>query len=180
MFIKRYLKVLCFVASSLILISCAPSDADIYSKNTPELTVQNYFNGSAQAYGVLQNWRGEQSRRFVVTLNGQWKNKQEGLLHEEFVFDDGEKQSRDWTLTMVDAHHFTGTAHDVIGVAKGEQYGNTIHMQYVLQIMVDGKKMNISVNDWLYAINDNVVINKSTLTKFGLHVGDLTIAFYKK
>ena len=163
----------------MILSGCAGSSAEMYSKNTPTLTIQKYFNGPATAEGMLQNWRGKQTRRFNVVMNGTWTNDKEGILHEEFVFDDGEKQTRDWHLTMIDAHHFTGTAHDVVGVAKGEQYGNTIHMNYVLSVPVNGKPMNIAIDDWLYAINDKTVINKSTLSKFGLNVGYLTIAFTK-
>ncbi len=164
---------------TMILSGCSSPSAEMYSKNTPTLTIQQYFNGPATAEGMLQNWRGKQTRRFNVVMNGTWANDKEGILHEEFVFDDGEKQTRDWHLTMIDAHHFTGTAHDVVGVAKGEQYGNTIHMNYVLSVPVNGKPMNIAIDDWLYAINDKTVINKSTLSKFGLNVGYLTIAFTK-
>lgn len=163
----------------MILFGCSSPSAETYSKNTPTLTIQQYFNGPATAEGMLQNWHGKQTRRFSVVMNGAWKNDKEGILHEAFVFDDGEKQTRDWHLTMIDAHHFTGTAHDVIGIAKGEQYGNTIHMNYVLSIPVNGKPMNISIDDWLYAINDKTVINKSTLSKWGVNVGYLTIAFTK-
>ncbi len=164
----------------MILSSCSSLKAEDYANNTPLLTIQDYFNGPATAEGMLQNWRGKQTRRFSVVMQGTWKNNTEGTLHEEFVFDDGEKQTRDWHLKMLDAHHFTGTAHDVVGVARGEQYGNAIHMNYVLSIPVNGKLMNISIDDWLYAINKQTVINKSTLSKFGLNVGYLTIAFNKK
>jgi len=164
----------------MILSSCSSTKAEDYSTKTPLLTIQQYFNGPATAEGMLQNWRGKQTRRFSVSMQGIWKNNTEGTLHEEFVFDDGEKQTRDWHLTMIDAHHFTGTAHDVVGIAKGEQYGNTIHMNYVLSVPVNGKQINIAIDDWLYAINDKTVINKSTLSKFGFNVGYLTIAFTKK
>ena len=161
------------------LLGCSAPKAETYAQNTPALTVQQYFQGNLTAEGMLQNWQGKQTRRFSVTMTGNWPNAETGTLHEEFVFDDGEKQSRDWTFKMLDAHHFTGTAHDVVGVAKGEQYGNTIHMDYVLAVPVNGKIMNIAIDDWLYAINDHIVINKSTLKKFGLNVGQLTIAFNK-
>ena len=164
----------------MLLSSCSWTDAKEYSNNTPTLTIQKYFNGPLTAEGMLQDWKGKQTRRVSVSMEGVWKDSTQGILHEEFIFDDGEKQTRDWTLNMLDEHHFTGTAHDVVGVAKGEQYGNTIHMRYVLSVPVNGKPMNISIDDWLYAINDQTVINKSTLSKFGLNVGYLTIAFTKK
>jgi hypothetical protein len=164
----------------MILSSCSSHKAEDYSNNTPLLTIQDYFNGPATAEGMLQNWRGKQTRRFSVMMQGTWQSNTEGTLHEEFVFDDGEKQTRDWHLKILDPHHFTATAHDVVGIARGEQYGNTIHMNYVLSVPVNGKQVNISIDDWLYAINKQTVINKSTLSKFGLNVGYLTIAFHKK
>ncbi len=163
----------------MILFGCSSTSAELYSKNTPKLTIQQYFNGPLTAEGMLQNWRGQQTRRFSVKMEGSFENDKQGTLHEEFVFDDGEKQTRDWHFTMVDPHHFTGTAHDVVGVAQGEQYGNAIHMSYVLSVPVNGKPINIAIDDWLYAINDQTVINKSTLSKFGFKVGYLTIAFNK-
>ena len=162
------------------LCGCHSNQAEQYQNNTPTLTIQNYFNGPLKAQGMLQNWNGKQTRRFDITMTGEWKNEKEGQLHESFVFDDGEKQTRDWTLTMIDAHHFVASAHDVVGQARGEQYGNTIHMQYSLRVKVNGKDRDINIDDWLYAMNDKVVINKSTLKKFGLTVGQLTIAFNKE
>ncbi len=179
MLLKKLLNLGLIGVCTMTLLACSNQKAQDYSANTPELTIQKYFNGPSKAYGLLQNWSGKQTRRFSVTMQGHWHDVNKGELHEEFVFSDGEKQTRDWTLTMTDAHHFTATAHDVVGVAKGEQYGNTIHMSYVLAVPVNGKIINLNVDDWLYAINERVVINKSTLKKFGLTVGQLTIAFEK-
>lgn len=166
--------------SAMILSACSSPAPETYAKNTPSLTIQQYFNGPVSAEGMLQNWRGKLTRRFSVEMNGTWKNDKEGVLHEVFVFDDGETQTRDWQLTLIDAHHFTGTAHDVVGVAKGEQQGNALHMNYVLSVPVNGKSINLAVDDWMYAINDKTVINKSTLSKFGLKLGYLTLAFTKR
>ncbi len=178
--LKKTLSLLAIGTLTMTLFGCASNQAKQYQNNTPTLTIQKYFNGPLKAYGMLQNWNGKQTRRFDVSITGVWKNDKEGQLHEFFVFNDGEKQTRDWTLTMADAHHFIGTAHDVVGEAKGEQYGNTIHMQYTLRVKVNGKDRDINIDDWLYAINDKVVINRSTLSKFGLTLGQLTITFSKE
>jgi hypothetical protein len=177
--IRKYLITSLMGVTMLSLFGCSAPKAETYAQNTPVLTVQNYFQGPLKAEGMLQNWQGKQTRRFSVTMVGAWPTNEQGTLHEEFVFDDGEKQSRDWTFKRVDAHHFTGTAHDVVGIAEGEQYGNTIHMNYVLAVPVNGKVINLAIDDWLYAIDDKTVINKSTLKKFGITVGALTIAFTK-
>ena len=177
--LKNFFTMTFFCGLAILLASCSTSQEELYSKKKPPLTVQHYFNGTTKAYGMVQNRSDEVSRRFTVVIQGDWSNPKKGTLHEEFIFDDGEKQTRDWTFTFIDDHHFIGTAADVVGVAHGSQYGDSIHMQYVLAVKVNGKTINLSVDDWLYAINDQIVLNKSTLNKFGITFGHITIAFVK-
>ena len=80
---------------------------------------------------------------------------------------------------MIDDHNFSATAHDVVNIAYGQQYGNAVKMQYVLTIPVDDKKYDIKINDWLFLVNENSLINVSDMKKFGFKVGSLAIGFNK-
>ena len=151
-------------------------DIKTYTNQKPTLTIQDYFNGNIKAKGMIQNWRGQVTRRFQVDMQGNWE-KTTGTLSENFQYDDGEKQIRLWHWRLIDEHHFVGTASDVVGEAHGEQYGNTIHMTYCLKVPVKNKVYEINFDDWLYRIDDKTVFNRAKMKKFGLTVGQLTLSF---
>ena len=169
-----------FLAMSLF--SCSNIQPQDYSANTPKLDIRNYLNGSVKAWGVLENRQGKITRRFSVDMVGRWEGNQ-GILEEQFVFDDGEKSSRTWTIEFTDDHHFTATAGDSVGSATGSQYGNTMQMTYVLDLVVDREKQtryHVNLDDWMYLLDDQILLNKSTIKKFGITFGKLTIFFQKQ
>ena len=163
---------------TMTLFSCSVSNPKIYEKNLPKFDIRKYFDGKLEAYGVVKDWRGKITRRFYVTMTGNWQGN-EGTLEEFFVFDDGEKQSRTWKLKVSDDNNFIGNAGDVIGNAIGKQYGNSVRMDYVLRTPVGNKTYDLKIEDWLYLIDEKHLINESKIKKFGLTLGYLTIGFKK-
>jgi len=169
------------IASSLLCLTlggCSVTKAQVYETKSPTLTIEDFFSGHVTGYGMVQNRAGEVRQRFVVEMHGQWQGNT-GILNEDFVFDDGHTQKRQWTFTRINDHEFKGTAADVTGEAHCEQFGNAIHMKYVLQIPVGKKTYNIHMNDWLYAVDKKVVLNRTNMTKFGFTVGSITATFLK-
>jgi len=154
------------------------SSAVKYKDETPKMDIRQYLNGNLEAWGLFEDFKGKIAKRFEAKLVGSWHGDS-GTLKEHFTYSDGKTQNREWKITMQDDNHFTATAADVIGEAKGEQYGNAAHLQYVLEIDSDGKKIAVSMDDWLYLVNGQVVINKARMSKFGVQVGELTVSFYK-
>lgn len=172
------IKILSTTLIFMLLTSCSVSSPKVYSDKSPKFDIRKYFKGNLEAYGILKDRSGKVTRTFTVKMKGSWDNNK-GKLEEFFVFDDGETDQRTWELTMIDENNFTGKAHDVIGTAKGQQYGNAMRMDYVLRIPVNGKKYDIKIKDWMYLIDNDSLINESELTKFGFKVGSLTIGFKK-
>lgn len=143
------------------------------------MDIRQYLNGKLEAHGILQDRSGKMIKSFTVKMTGSWKGN-EGKLEEHFVFSDGKTDARTWEIKMSDDNNFTAKAHDTVGIAKGEQYGNAMKMGYVLKIDVDGKKYDITLSDWIYLVDEKTAINVSKMTKFGFTVGTLSIAFSKK
>lgn len=162
----------------LLLGGCNVVKTENYQHKQPTLTMEDYFSGHVKGYGMVQDRSGEVRRRFVVDMYGKWQGDK-GLLDEYFVFDDGEKQHRQWHLLHTSPHQFSAKAGDVTGQASGEQYGNTIHMKYVLQIPTNGRVYDITMDDWLYRIDEKIVLNRAAMKKFGFNVGSVTTSFYK-
>ncbi len=158
--------------------SCSKMSPKIYSENSPKMDIRNYFRGDLEAFGILQNRSGKVIKTFTVKMKGSWEGN-DGKLEEDFVFSDGKTDHRVWDLKVFDDHNFTGKAGDVVDIANGEQYGNAMRMNYVLTIPVDEKKINVKINDWMYLIDNDSLINISELRKFGFKVATLTIGFKK-
>lgn len=153
-----------------------------YQHNEPKLDIRQYLNGKITAWGVLEDRSGKITRRFVVDMEGKWEGNH-GTLEEYFTFDDGEKSHRLWRITFTDDHHFSAKADDVIGVATGSQYGNALQMQYVLDLLVDKetqKRYHVNLDDWMYLVDEEILVNKSTIKKFGITFAKLTLFFKKQ
>ena len=63
--------------------------------------------------------------------------------------------------------------------AEGEQRGNAARMTYRLRIPRGEGEIVVSMEDWLYLMQDGTLINRTKMRKFGLPVGELVVAFRK-
>lgn len=175
------IKIISTILLIMSLFSCSNITPKNYSENNPKLDIRKYLNGKVKAWGMLEDRSGKVTRRFTVEMEGKW-NGNEGVLEEYFTFDDGEKSKRIWTIKFSDDNNFIATADDVVGQAKGSQHGNAMQMKYVLDLEVDKEKKtryNVSLDDWMYLLDDKILVNKSKIKKFGITFGKLTIFFQK-
>ena len=156
---------------------CA-TDPETYAGEKPEFRIEKYFAGETRAWGIVQGRSGKVLRRFTVDMNGEWEGDV-FVLKEDFVYDDGETDYREWRIRPVGEHGYEGRADDVNGVAKGEAHGNALNWQYSLQLEVDGSTWNFWFNDWMYLHEDGVLVNKAEFSKFGFTVGEITLFFRK-
>ncbi len=166
------------LGTSVLMTSCTARVSD-YQGSTPTFDIKTYFDGPLIAWGMVQNYNDKVTRRFCVELVGSWQGNK-GELKETFYFDDGEKSYRNWQLTRTQKNQYTGTADDVIGVAKGSQSGFAFQWQYVLAVNVDGADYQFTLDDWMYQVDKYRVFNKTQMKKFGVIVADITLFFDKQ
>ncbi len=175
---KIFIRSIFFIVSILSLVACSSQRFDDYSSTSPALDLKEFFDGALVAYGMLQNRSGQMTRRFVATIEASWDGD-EGTLVEEFQFDDGEIQYRTWTLTDKGNGRYEGTASDVDGLAAGSIVGSVFQWQYALVVPYGDGTINVNLDDWLYLIDEDHLINKTKMTKFGFRVGELTLVIEK-
>tara|TARA_B100000963_G_scaffold325124_1_gene311117 strand:- start:244 stop:768 length:525 start_codon:yes stop_codon:yes gene_type:complete len=172
-------KILIFILV-LFLNGCAnnmkPTD---FKDQKPRLVIEDYLSGDVKAWGVLQNRSGKVTRQFKADLNGKWDGANL-ILDEIFNWNDGERQTRQWTIRKIDENNYEGTAADVVGTAKGYSYGPAFKFEYVLLVPVKGKNIKITFDDWIFMQDERVAINRATMTKFGIKVAELTVMFIKE
>ena len=174
--IKRLLGVAALAAA---LAGCSGPRPEQYASQQPLLDIQTYFNGTLDAHGMFQDRSGEVVKRFVVVMRCQWHGDT-GTLDEDFTYSDGTKQKRVWTLTKTGAGTFTATAPDVIGTAQGVASGNALRWKYVLAQPVGDKVYNVDMEDWMFLIDDKVMLNRTAMSKFGVSLGSVTLSFTKR
>lgn len=165
--------------AALLLSGCAsaPTPAD-YADQKPVLDLRQYFNGQLVAHGLVTDRAGKVLRRFTVQLKGTWQGD-DGTLEEDFLYSDGKTQQRIWRLRHLGGGQYTGRADDVVGEARGEAAGNVLRWRYTLQVPVGTTVYDVDFDDWMYLMNDKIMLNKTKMTKFGIHVGDITLSFTK-
>ena len=166
--------------AALLLVSCAsaPTPAD-YAAEKPVLDLKTYFNGEIVAHGLFTDRAGKVARRFTVQMTGTWNGGQ-GTLDERFTYSDGKTERRVWRLTDEGGGRWTGRADDVVGVAEGRSAGNALNWRYTLALPVDGKVYEVQFDDWMYLMDDKVMLNKAQMSKFGFHLGEVTLSFTKQ
>jgi hypothetical protein len=167
-------------AAVALLTSCASQVAPgYYAQEKPSLDLQQYFNGTLDAWGMFQDRSGKVVKRFTVVMRCKWEGDV-GTLDEDFTYADGTKQKRVWTLRKVGPDRYVGTAPDVIGEAIGITAGNTLHWKYVLALPVDGSTYHMHFDDWMYLMDERVMLNRATMSKFGFTLGEVTLSFTKR
>jgi hypothetical protein len=152
---------------------------DHYRDLGPRFDLQDYFSGKLKAWGIVQNLRGDVVQRLKIDMFGQW-NGSEGSLSEDIKYFDGRHEKRTWKLIKHENGNFSGTAEGIIGQAKGRSSGCATCWNYEMIIPVDGKDMNVHFDDWMYTIDENLVVNRSYIKKFGIKVAEVSIFIQKE
>jgi hypothetical protein len=164
-----------------LMAGCAATDPRRYAAEKPALDLRQYFNGTIEGHGMVLDRAGEVTRRFVVTIKATWQGDT-GTLDEDFVWSDGVKEKRIWTLRPGAAPgQWIGTAADVIGQANGVVAGNALNWSYTLAYKTaEGKAYNIGFDDWMFLIDERVMLNRAVMSFWGFRVGEVLISFTRK
>jgi len=175
---RRTLLGACTLAMALVAgCASAPTPAD-YAAQTPVLDLSRYFNGNLVAHGIFTDRGGKVVRRFTVAMKCQWSGD-DGVLDEDFSYSDGTKERRVWRLKKLPGGRYTGTADDVVGTAQGQAAGNAFQWNYTLRLPVDGSVYEVQFDDWMYLVDERVMLNKAVMSKFGVRLGEVTLSFTK-
>lgn len=165
-------------AALLALAGCA-AGPDRYREEQPPLDLRSYFNGTIDGWGMFQSRSGEVKKRFHVLIEARWQGAT-GVLDERFIWSDGTTSRRVWTLTELGRGRYRGRADDVAGDADGHAAGNALNWRYVLRLPVDDKVYEVNFDDWMFLVDQQVMLNRATMSKLGFRLGEVTLAFRKR
>lgn len=168
----------------LLLAGCAGPSLEDYQDRSPALVPSEFFSGTLSAHGVLKDWSGSVTRTFEADIRASWTEQGVGTLDEEFRFDDGEVQTRVWTLTPSGDSYpddsYRATADDVTDAGTMRWSGNAIHMNYQLEVAYGDGTIKVRMDDWMYLVTPDTLINHTTMSKWGVDVGELVLVIQKQ
>ncbi len=174
---KHALPVMGLSALGVVSLSgCAGVSVESYKSETPVFSLREYFNGPVRAWGIFTDRSGQVQKRFSVEMNCSWQGEA-GTLDESFLYSDGTRQRRIWHLLDRGQGRFEGRADDVVGVALGETSGNAFRWSYTMALKVGEQVWHVEFDDWMYLMDGQVLLNKSAMSKWGFHLGDVTLSF---
>ncbi|MAS67153.1 MAG: hypothetical protein CMK82_10170 [Pseudomonadales bacterium] len=172
---KRLLVLFC----CLWLASCGSVTGQDYAGEQPKLDLISFFDRPVEAWGIFQDRSGQVIKRFHVDITSQ-RDGDRLILDERFLYSDGTTQQRVWTLTPDGTDRWRGTADDVVGEAIGELAGNALRWQYQLNLPVDDTTYVVTFDDWMYLMDEDTLINRSSMLKFGVELGQVTLFFRRQ
>jgi len=164
---------------AIMVNGCSSMNIEEFSNTQPHFVLDEYFLGTTHAWGLFEDRFGNVKRSFKVTING---SQQDGklILVEDFVYNDGETDQRIWTITQTGKNRYEGQADDIIGKAQGLVAGNALNWKYTMMLPVGGKSYKVKFNDWMFLQSDDVMINKATVSKWGIELGTVLLFFNKQ
>jgi hypothetical protein len=151
-----------------------------FQSGRPLFEPTKFFTGRTTSSGVMESREGAPMRRVQTKTLGRWEGD---TLHLEqaLVFSDGKTQHRSWRIRKLDEHRYEATANDLVGIARGEAYGNAFHWSFTLALSPGNPLANVRMSQWMYLqLDGRTMINHSTIRKFGITVAQVTEEFRRE
>lgn len=146
------------------------------SLTIPNFEPESYFAQRLDAYGVFVDRFGSIQRQFEVVVEGQ-KTDTGFSLDEYFLYDDGEREERRWDVTALGNGRYEGRCRDVIGVARGVCTANMLSWKYRFRLEMFGRKVAVTFDDVMVLQAGGVLVNRATVSKAGLKLGEVLLTF---
>lgn len=161
-----------------LLSACSTMSIEDFKNDEPKLLLEEYFVGNTRAWGLFEDRFGNVQRQFVVDIQGTWDGRTL-TLNEDFIYNNGETENRVWTIQKSGENTYSGSTQHAVGEALGTSDGNAFHMQYDFNLKVGDSTWKVHFNDWMFLQTDNVLINKATVTRWGIKLGTVFLSFRK-
>lgn len=164
---------------TLALGGCASKPVATFRDGRPILDPEKFFAGHTRSWGVFESRSGDPTE---ILHTETWGHLAGGAFHfeQDLLFGDGKKKHRTWLIRRADDHHYTATGTGIVGVARGEAFGNAFHLDFTLDALPGNPLGHVHMSQWMYLQSDGVtLVNRDTLTKLGVIVAEITEQFHK-
>ena len=162
----------------LMFSGCSQPRIEDHHSFEPTLDVETFFAGELKAHGVVRNRSDNVIRTFSADISA-YREADTLILDEQFAFNDGETDTRVWRLRPANDGNWSATAGDVVGEGSLRNTGNAIYLNYVLRIPYGDGTIDVTVDDRMYLVTPNIIVNQSKMLKFGIEVGSILLVIVR-
>lgn len=145
----------------------------------PMFNMREVFNGPIECEGVIYGPTGRVTSRFEADFVASWDGNV-GTVKEEFRYDSGNVQHREWTFTLGNDGSIVAEAPDLVGAGHGTQKGSAVQLNYDIKLTDEAGGHVLSTTDWMYMTPNGNVMNRSQFRKFGIKVAELVATMRPK
>ncbi|MEM9579945.1 MAG: DUF3833 family protein [Pseudomonadota bacterium] len=143
-----------------------------YAQDDAQFDLRSHLNGPIECEGVIYGPTGRVTSRFTGMFEAQWTGNT-GIMREEFRYDSGTVQHREWHLTLGNDGKIKAEAADVIGTGTGSQVGSAVQLKYRIRLPEEAGGHVLNTVDWMYLAPNGSIVNRSQFRKFGIKVAEL-------
>ena len=147
-----------------------------YKNNKPVFLPEQWFVGKFVADGAFFARSGALKRGFHMELEGRDISSGGQIvteLVEHLKYNDGEENNRTYRIVKVADGRYEATAGGVVGTAEIQASGNALHWKYKLKQLVSGSEWTLGFDDWMYLNDENTMVDRAEVYKFGITVGEV-------
>lgn len=144
--------------------------------HSADLRLEEFFAGRTEATGSFRAINGVR-RDFTVALHGRWNGKTL-TLREDFVYSDGERDTKTWRFTKTGPKTYEGTREDVIGTTEVRLEGRRATFSYRVDLDPGPGRNIVRFFDTLILSQDGrTIANTANVFKGPLPVARVRVDF---
>jgi len=163
----------------LMLAACSRLQPSDFEATHPRFDILQFYTGHTKSTGLLEDRAGSPMKRVATET---WGHMEDGELHmtQDVIFKDNKPQRRTWRIRRLDEHNYEARSENVIGVAHGEAWGNTLRLDYVLALNPANPLTHVRMTHWMSLQPDGrTMLNSVTVSKLGVVIAHITEVFHQ-
>ena len=136
------------------------------TKNTElkNFEFEKFFTGKVEANGYMNFFYPKtRKKKLKVIFKGVFENKKLKLIEE--YLEENLKTIREWEFEKVDKNKFYGNNKNIIKPFELRIKDNFLEMSYRFKTQFKNFNFNVQVQDQMYVINNNTLINYTRICK---------------
>ncbi|GAA0772605.1 DUF3833 family protein [Roseibium denhamense] len=165
-----------FAAICILVLSYLTSAS---ADSSQPLVLEKFFQGKTIGKGVFESDIAGVRRPFTVYLTGTWSPATSMFrLREDFVYEDGERDTKTWFFEKLSDGRYIGHRSDVIGqvlVLQGED--GALRFSYIADVPRGDGSILLRFDDTLTQVDRRTVRNTARVLKAGILVGTVDLTF---
>ena len=150
------------------------------TKNTAPIKFEfeKFFTGKVVATGYMCFFYPKtRKKKLKVIFKGVFKNKRLKLIEE--YFEDNLKTIREWQFEKIDKNKFIGNGKNIANPFELNIKDNFLEMSYKFKTKFKNINFNVHVEDCMYVINENTLLNYTRISKFLIPIAETQLLYEK-